>query len=208
MTAANVDQWLTRYGQVPDRRRRGAWAGVWLLLVALYVGLYAMPNVEARDEADAALAAAQQKKGEAEHFAGDYARVAADFKANQARLDSLHEVLPDDPDVPQFLGRLGAMAKGLDVSIERLEPKPELAHEFYAELTLGVQVRGSFHQIATLIDQISNLPRIVAIRHVTLSDPKTHDQRIIIEGQFDVSVYRFLSEAQQKALAEQKAKTP
>lgn len=206
MAVPSVEQWMVRYGQVPHRKRWAALSGGWLLILAAYVWCVAYPEVSSLDDLNARLAQAEDQKREKERFSRDFSRYEQELSVYKQRLDDAHEILPDDPDVPQFLSRLGGMARDLDVAIERLEPRAEVPRDFYAEIGLDVVVRGAFHQIATLIDQISNQSRIVHVSEISFFDAKVVDDQVAVEGHFQVTMYRFLTEQQIAELANKEKK--
>lgn len=196
MNLPSAEQAMALYARVPHRRRWAAVTLILLLIGAAYVFFIASPEVETLDELSTQVADAENQRAEKERFSRDFSRYEQELQVYKKRLEAAREVLPDDPDIPQFLSTLGSMAHDLEVTILRLEPRPEIPHDFFAEISLHVTVRGSFHQIATLIDQIGNQTRIITVTNVILQDPKSADQRVSIEGQFDIHMYRFLTDKQ------------
>ena len=62
---------------------------------------------------------------------------------------------------------------GLDFNSIKLEG--EVKKEFYIELPISINVRGSYHDIATFVSGVANLQRIVTLHDFDItSDPETN----------------------------------
>lgn len=201
-------EWLALYGELPDKKRQAVWLAACALTFLAYVGLLGMGQHDTLnayiEQGDQAEVARQEK----ERFSRDLPRYESQLTTMSNKLTAAHQVLPDNPDMPQFLAKLGAMARDLSVTIDRFEPQAETNHDFYAELGLHVKVRGTYHELATFLDQVSNLERIVTIANVVLSEPKAQENRILLDGEFDLKTYRFLTDKQVADLAAAGTKKP
>ena len=67
---------------------------------------------------------------------------------------------------------------------------------FYAEIGFDMAVKGSFHEIATFIDSISQLQRIVNVTDLTMSTPVQQNSKIVVNSTFKVKTYRFTKKGQ------------
>ena len=54
-----------------------------------------------------------------------------------------------------------------------------------------MKLRGSFHEIATFVDAIGKMDRIVNVAGVSMTNPKSVNQKIIVQGAFTIKTYRF-----------------
>jgi type IV pilus assembly protein PilO len=112
--------------------------------------------------------------------------------------------LPDEKEIPQLLSSISTLGRdsGLDILVFR--QKPEGYQEFYAEVPVEMQVRGTYHQVAKFFDHVRKLDRIVNVTNIVLRDPKVVDDDLLLEANSQVTTFRFLSEPERQKLIKEK----
>ncbi len=116
------------------------------------------------------------------------------FQQLELELARAKTVLPDTADVAQLLSVLGNKARDVGLSIDRFEPLGETTKDFYSEILFTMRLKGTYHEIATYIDSIGKMDRIVNVTGIRMSNPTAQDQRVILDGEFIIKTYRFLTE--------------
>jgi type IV pilus assembly protein PilO len=53
-------------------------------------------------------------------------------------------------------------------------------------------VAGSYHEIGNFIDSIGKLDRIINVTDISMTNPKTQNQKIIVQSKFNIKTYRFV----------------
>lgn len=174
-----------------------------LVLFAYYAFLLGprMTRTDAlRDRIDEMLAERDRKQIETAQL--------ADREQEVAELDRKLETaitrLPDEKEIPELLSNISSLGRdsGLDILIFR--QKPEGYQEFYAEVPVDMQVRGTYHQVASFFDEVAKLDRIVNVSNIVLRDPKLLDDDLVLEANSTVTTFRFLSDRERERLIEQK----
>ena len=131
--------------------------------------------------------------------------VAASAPARQEEVDALDERLraalrrlPNEKEIPQLLSAISSLGRavGLDILVFRL--KPEAAQDFYAEVPVEMQMRGTYGQVAEFFARLGHLDRIVNVSDVTLRDPKVVGDRLVLAASARVTTFRSLSEAERR----------
>ncbi|MFT5656806.1 MAG: type IV pilus assembly protein PilO, partial [Gammaproteobacteria bacterium] len=69
--------------------------------------------------------------------------------------------LPEKTDVESLLVDVSQTGLASGLEIKKFKPNAEEKKGFYAELPINLEVTGSFHQLASFISGIAELPRIV-----------------------------------------------
>ncbi len=132
----------------------------------------------------------------------------ADREQEVADLDRQLETaitrLPDQKEIPELLSNISSLGRdsGLDILVFR--QKPEGYQEFYAEVPVDMQVRGTYHQVASFFDEVAKLDRIVNVSNIVLRNPKVVDDDLLLEANSTVTTFRFLSDNERERLIEQK----
>ena len=112
--------------------------------------------------------------------------------------------LPDEQEIPELLSNISSLGRdaGLDILVFR--QRPEGYQEFYAEVPVDMEVRGTYHQVASFFDEVARLDRIVNVSDIILTDPQVEDDSLLLNARSKVTTFRFLSEGERKLLIEQK----
>jgi type IV pilus assembly protein PilO len=193
-----MDELIAKYAKLPQRQRAGGFGAVILVLLAGYWYFVYSDQATAIDKL-----AADYQKLDAEHtqkvaYVQNLTKYEGRLEELQQDLATLRAQLPDDPDVPQLLAQLGAKARQAALEIDRFEPKGEKVQDFYAEIAFDMKVHGSYHEVGTFIDSLGRLDRILNVTGISLSSPRTINDRIIVDGGFTIKTYRFAEEAKGK----------
>ena len=120
----------------------------------------------------------------------------------RASFGALLRQLPEKTDVESLLVDVSQTGLASGLEIKRFKPSAEEKKGFYAQLPIGLEVSGSFHQFATFISGIAALPRIVTISNLKLEPAqKSSDNNIDTSGRLNMSAiaktYRYLQEDEQ-----------
>lgn len=96
---------------------------------------------------------------------------AAELQGYKLQLEQMHHVLagllrqlPKSAEVPGLLEDVSKQGLESGLEFRLIKPLPEVVKTFYAELPIEMEVRGTYHQIATFISKVSAMPRIVIFR--------------------------------------------
>lgn len=198
-----MDKLIEKYANVPPQQRYGGVAAIVILLVAGYwYGVYSV-QAEKLGKLQKQYDTLEQQRAQTEGYVQNLAKYEARLNELQQNLNEARAQLPDEADVPQLLAQLDNRARQAGLAISRFEPKTEVAKDFYAEIGFDMDVRGSYHEIATFIDSVGKLDRIVNVSEITMKDPKTVNQKVVVGSEFVIKTYRFLPEAQQPTAEEE-----
>ena len=67
-------------------------------------------------------------------------------------------------------------------------------------------MRGTYHDVATFLDRVKRLDRIVNVADIQLKKPRIDGDRVWLEVSCMVNTFRFLDEAERARINEQKKK--
>jgi type IV pilus assembly protein PilO len=134
---------------------------------------------------------------------------AANLDAYKAQLAEMEESfgamlrqLPSKTEVAELLVDITQTGLASGLEFELFQPKPELRHEFYAELPITIRVNGDYHQVGKFVSGVASLPRIVTLHEIAIS---TNQSRLVLSAA--AKTYRYLDE-DELAGAKVKAKKP
>jgi type IV pilus assembly protein PilO len=104
---------------------------------------------------------------------------------------SLLRQLPNTTEVPDLLVDITQAGLGRGLEFELFRPEKEQPRDFYAELPISIQVRGTYHELAEFVSDVAALPRIVTFGDITITG-RAKDDRLTMSAK--ARTYRYLEE--------------
>jgi len=104
---------------------------------------------------------------------------------------SLLRQLPNTTEVPDLLVDITQAGLGRGLEFELFRPEKEQPKDFYAELPISIQVRGTYHELAEFVSDVAALPRIVTFGDITIT-ARSKDDRLTMSAK--ARTYRYLEE--------------
>lgn len=101
------------------------------------------------------------------------------------------EYLPKDFDMQDLLKKIYSEARNSGVQLTRMVPKDSVGKDFYDELPMGIELRGSYPQIVLFLSYVSKLPRIINIKNVELADVQFNDGLPVMKLSGTLMAYRY-----------------
>ena len=90
----------------------------------------------------------------------EFRRQVADL---EAQLERLRPVLPSEKDVAELLRRIQGMATQSNLTIRGFAPQAVATRQMYAEWPIGLQIEGTYHNLALFFDRMSRFSRIINV---------------------------------------------
>lgn len=87
----------------------------------------------------------------------------------QQTFGSLLRQLPNSTEVPDLLVDITQAGLGRGLEFVLFKPEKEQPKDFYAELPISIEVRGSYHELAGFVSDVAALPRIVTFGDLAIT---------------------------------------
>ncbi len=123
----------------------------------------------------------------------------AELKRAEARL-------PDQREIADLLSSVAASGRAAGLDITLFRQKPEIYHDFHAEVPVEMQMRGTYHDVALFLDRVKRLDRIVNVTDIQLKKPRIEGDRVVLDAACTATTFRFLDEAERQRILEEKKK--
>jgi len=120
----------------------------------------------------------------------------ADVKRAEARL-------PEGREIADLLSNIAASARAAGLDLTLFRQKPESYSEFYADVPVQMEMRGTYHELAAFMDRVKRLDRIVNVADIQLRQPRVEGDVVLLTASCTATTFRFLDEQERKARAEQ-----
>ncbi len=140
----------------------------------------------------------QNQIQESKKIADNLPKLKKEYEQLQIELAGALTELPNQKEIPSLLTSITNVGKtaGLDFLVFR--PKPEEAKDFYAAVPVDISVSGPFHSVANFFVAVGNLPRIVNINNVSVSDIKDVGGRTMMKVNCLATTFRFIEKKETK----------
>ncbi len=150
--------------------------GVFVLIIGAFVYLLYLPKFGEIDKLGKNLETIEKKLMTAKRNAASLKKFQAKMKEAEAQFQAAMRMLPEKEEIPSLLTNISK--EGHDVGLDFLlfEPKPEVRKEFYAEIPVAINVKGSYHDMAMFFDRVSRLSRIVNVKNISMGREKEGEQ--------------------------------
>lgn len=100
--------------------------------------------------------------------------------------------LPSQQEIPTLLTNISNAGHEQGLEFLLFAPGPEITRDLYAEVPVGLEVRGTFHATVLFMDQVAHLSRIVMFADMTMEP--TEDQPDILITKARATTFRFLEQ--------------
>ena len=92
----------------------------------------------------------EKQLAEAKRKAAQLDRLQKEWESKQAKFAEVMDALPDKKEIPSLLEEISAAGKSSGLDFQSFTPKPEVSKDFYAEIPVSIQVKGSYDGIQLL----------------------------------------------------------
>jgi type IV pilus assembly protein PilO len=143
--------------------------------------------------------AKRAKSNARDEFAKELQQLAASVKQAEARL-------PDEREIADLLSNVASSARAVGLDLTLFRGKPETYSDFYANVPVEMNMRGTYHELAAFLDRVRQLDRIVNVGDIGIKNTRVIDDTVLVESSCTATTFRFLSEAERKRIQAEKQK--
>ncbi len=172
-----------------------------LILISLGVVFYFVmfkPKYEEYKGLQAKLSELKNQIQENKKIADNLPKLKKEFDQLKGQLEAALTELPNQKEIPSLLTSITNVGKGTGLDFLLFKPKPEVPKDFYSEVPVDISVAGSFHSVANFFVAVGNLPRIVNINNVSVSDIRDVGGRTLMKVNCLATTFRFLEKKETK----------
>ena len=190
-----MDRYLDRIVKAPLGVKLGGLVAAIVVLSALNFFLVVTP-VEDRIEQQAS----QQRQldlqlAEKNEIAQNLNERRREMDVLEQRLAEALSELPEQKDVDELLAQLNDIGKKSGLVISRVEPGAEAKGEFFSRIPVKMNVSGNFHEVATFLQEVAHMRRIVNVTNIELQSPTLKNEKVVLQSSFLATTFRFVDQS-------------
>ena len=189
-----LNQFIESIQEKPLRTKIAILVGIVIVVSGAYWYFVWSPNAEELKASRANLERLQKKLDEYESIARELPKFELEFKRLNREFEIASLKLPQEKEIPALIDGVYAQVSASGLEPVNFVPKKEVKKDIYSEVPIQMKVAGSYAQLATFFDRISNLPRIVNVRDLILKrdDKASKDNDIVLSADFTTVTFRVL----------------
>jgi type IV pilus assembly protein PilO len=168
--------------------------------------MFYSPQAEEIAKLNESIEAAHNEKSIKQKRAANLPRLQKELGELDVRLKEAMAQLPSKKEIADLLTSIATKAQESGLDIHLFRPRPETYKDFYAEIPVEINIKGTFHNVIMFFDGVGQLTRLVNIDNVGFKNPKIAGDQVMLEFTTTATTYRFLEETERKRIAEEKAK--
>ncbi len=116
------------------------------------------------------------------------------------KLKIVSHLLPKSTEIPSLLDSISRSGTEARLEFILFKPKKEKPKNFYAEIPIDIEVRGTYHQVAIFLDKLSHLERIVSARNLSMARASNQQgEEVILKTKCTAVTYRYVESPLKKS---------
>lgn len=167
--------------------------GILALIAGGFVYFIYMPKLKSLQKVERKLKQAQIKLHQTQQIANQLPKFEAEIASLNIAFKKALNKLPDSKEIPSLLLKITKLGKESKLTFNLFQPLSNRNRDFYAEVPIDIEVRGSYHAIGHFFSQVCAMPRIVNIYNYSLGNYKmTEEGDIKLKARFQAVTYTFI----------------
>jgi len=184
--------------RLPNKQKLALLLLIMVAVGAVFYYVIQQPKYKQLKDLQVKLNDLQSQIQESKKIADNLPRLKREYEQLQIELASALTELPNQKEIPSLLTSITNMGKSAGLDFLVFRPKPEEQKDFYSAVPVDISVSGSFINVANFFVAVSNLPRIVNINNVSVTDIKDAGGRTMMKINCLATTFRFLEKKETK----------
>ena len=190
-----MQDFLDRFNKVPNYLKAVFLGGIMIAMVLLYFFFGYIPKQDTIKAKQDQLSKLEVDLAEKKAIADNLPKFQEEVARLDEELQKQLKKLPNQAEIPKILRTISNLGKKVGLEFSLFQPGGDIARDFYAEVPLKIVVQGNYHQVALFFDKVSQLDRIVNVKDISLTAPKSMGGKVVITTNATLVTYRFLEKA-------------
>lgn len=185
---------LEKFARLPKTWRLAVYPVIVALVGAAYGYVLFMPAQRELEVLRGKQLEIQRKLNEVRSVASNMGRFQDEIAGLEKKLKIALRQLPDSKELPVLLTDVTSLGKNAGLEFKAFRPQDEERRDFYAEVPIGIEFTGTFHEIANFFDRVAKLPRIVNVAELDMSIGEESANHTMLKVKGRATTFRFLEE--------------
>jgi type IV pilus assembly protein PilO len=164
-----------------------------LMLVLIGAGYYALLHSSLTEEIELAQTqqlALRDELKKATDLQAKFLALREELEQRKASEQQLLRILPPNAEIASMLAELNRLAELSGLSIETVEPRPEVAEPYFFKIPVILRLSGRYHQLAKFFYNVSKLQRAINMENISIGTPTLRGEDLILNVGVRATAFR------------------
>lgn len=185
---------LDQIAKLPPAARAGILVGLVLLVAGSYYWFGYGPSAQRLDQFHSQEMELQRKLSEVRSITANIDEFEVEIANLEIRLQKVLRQLPNQREIEVLLTDISNVGKTAGIEMKSFRRRPEVVHDFYAEVPMDIEIEGEFHSIARFFDMLSGLPRIVNMGSIDMDIARDTLDATVLSVSGTATTFRFVGQ--------------
>ncbi len=156
-------------GSMTPRQRNLLLGAIGVGIITLYATQLVLPLWENRGTLETDLQKLQADLDQKRMIAANRSKLEEEIKGLEKQLEAAVVKLPEEKEIPNLLTQVNERGQQSGLEFLLFRPAAPVKKGFYAEVPIDMRVEGDYHTLATFLDRVSKLERIVNVADLRIN---------------------------------------
>ncbi len=187
---------LDQVAKLPPVARAGIVLALVLVVAGGYYGTRYSSGAQKLDQLRAKEMELQRKLSEVRSITANIDEFEEEIANLEIKLQKVLRQLPNEREIEVLLTDISNLGKTAGIEIKSFKRRPEVIHDFYAEVPMDIEIEGEYHSIARFFDLLSGLPRIVNMGSIDVKIAKDSLEGTVLKVSGTATTFRFVGKGE------------
>ncbi len=187
---------LEQIAKLPAAARAGILVMIGVLIGAGYYFTMYEDSQKKLEQLQAQEMELQRKLSEVRSIAANIDEFEEEIANLEVKLQKVLRQLPNAREIEVVLTDISNLGKTAGIEIKEFKRKPEVLHDFYAEVPIDLAITGEYHSIARFFDMLAALPRIVNMGSINVKVARDSMDATVLKVTGTATTFRFVGKGE------------
>lgn len=162
------------------------------IIFGLFFFIYYKPKNEELKELRAERIQTENEVVELKRKKEELDQIEVELANMRVKLKELETIIPKEEEIDVILDRIEQLSNDSRLNIDKFIPRPLVQQEFYAEKPINIEITGSYHNLATFFNRLSNFDRLFTIQNFSIKALRNQTDTNTITAATTAQTYIFI----------------
>jgi type IV pilus assembly protein PilO len=179
-----------QFAKMPSSSKILLLALMLVLIGGAYYALFHSTLTSEIEAAQAAQVALRAELQESTNLQTKFLALREELEQRKGSEQQLVRILPPKAEIASMLADLNRLAELSGLSIETVEPRPEVAETYFFKIPVNLKLSGRYHQLAKFFYNVSRLQRAINMESISIGNPTLRGEDLILNVGVRATAFR------------------
>lgn len=185
-----ADSAAQQFAKMPSSSKILLLALMLVLIGAAYYSLFHSTLTSEIESAQAQQVALRAELQQSNDLQAKFLALREELEQRKTSEQQLLRILPPDAEIASMLAELNRLAELSGLSIETVEPRPEVPETYFFKIPVILKLSGRYHQLAKFFYNVSRLQRAINMESISIGQPTMRGEDLVLSVGVRATAFR------------------